>query len=71
MLKEGIDIQKLQQDVNDPELYRQLVSDVKEADKLQITATPTIYIGTKQYKGMMPYPELKKALDSSWRNSKK
>jgi protein-disulfide isomerase/uncharacterized membrane protein len=68
MAKElGIDTNKLKKDANDPAAKKQLLNDVKDANDLGITATPTFFIGIKKYEGIMPYPELKNVVLSNMR----
>ena len=55
----NLDTEKLKKDAYSPEVKEGLASDIDRAGSLNVTATPTYFIGIKKYEGLMPYPELK------------
>jgi len=63
----GLNTVKLKQDAHNPLARKQLLQEVKAADNLGITSTPTFFIGMKKYEGVMPYPEFKDLVISNMR----
>ena len=55
----GLNIDKLKKDADFKKTRKQLINDVNEANKLEITATPTYIIGMEKHIGLMSYPDLK------------
>lgn len=68
--KIGLNTDKLKKDAKSPEIRKQLINDVNEANKIGISSTPTYIIGMKVYKGLMTYHDLKKIVIKSGARSK-
>lgn len=63
----NLDTVKLKKDAASPQAKAELQEDIKSANNLGITATPTFFIGMKKYEGIMPYPELKSVVQENLR----
>lgn len=55
----NFDIKKLKEDANNPLIKEELEAAVAEADKKEITGTPTLFVGMKKLVGVGSYPEFK------------
>lgn len=61
----GFNMKKLEKDAHDAQSLAQLKSDAKAAADKGVKATPTYFINGKKYEGLMPYEQLKKAVESA------
>lgn len=61
----GLNIQKLLEDANSPEIQQELLNEIDTAFKEGINATPTVKIGQDVYVGMKPYSEYVKLVQDA------
>ena len=59
-----LDKDKFLMDFNAPATVNEISEEIKNANELEIDATPTMYINGKKYVGVKPYYSLKKILES-------
>ncbi len=58
----NLDEKRLWYDIVSKETEKELQSDIEHCQKLNIEATPVIYINGKEYVGLRPYEEIEKAI---------
>lgn len=63
--KLGLDMQKLEQDMNSEEVLKALAINQQLASALAIEGTPAFVVKGKVVRGAVPYDELKKAVEES------
>lgn len=61
----GLNMQKLQQDANSPEIAAELQNDIRTASAMGLNATPTTKIGQDVYVGIRPYSEYAKFVEAA------
>jgi protein-disulfide isomerase len=60
----GLDVEKFTRDLDDPEIAKQVDSDVEEAKKVGATGTPTIFVNGTRIRGARPFADFKKIIDA-------
>lgn len=62
--KIGLDVEKLQQDMNDPSVFEHIQTSRDLADALQFTGTPSFVIGDKLIGGYIPQEAIMEIIES-------
>ena len=61
--KAGLDVKKLEADMNGPVVAREMAQVRELAERFQIGGTPFLIIGDQAYPGAIPYEQIIKALN--------
>lgn len=61
--KIGLDMKKLEKDVKDESLMKQIATDMEEAKKFNFSGTPGFLINGVSLRGAYPFPEFKAIID--------
>jgi protein-disulfide isomerase len=60
----GLDVEKLQNDMNDPDVFEHIQTSRDLADALQFTGTPSFVIGDKLIGGYIPQETIMEIIES-------
>jgi protein-disulfide isomerase len=61
--KVGVDVKKVEKDLQDPKLMERITADMEEAKKFGFSGTPGFLINGVSLKGAYPFPEFKTIID--------
>ena len=59
---QGFDVDKLKKDMKDPKINAEILANIDEASKLNLSGTPAFSVKGKLYVGIKPYNEVKAIL---------
>lgn len=69
--KVGVDLKKIEKDLQDPKLMERITADMEEAKKFGFSGTPGFLINGVSLKGAYPFPEFKTIIDRHLGTSEK
>ncbi|MDD3287693.1 MAG: DsbA family protein [Alphaproteobacteria bacterium] len=67
----GLNVEKLQKDMNDPEIEKIIQSNLALGNEIGVRGTPMFIVGDKMFPGAMQLPQMKQAVEEARKSAKK